>query len=101
MEVLLPSSGCNIFTSDSTFYNYHDDGHTRDTYIVYDGQILLSGTQTSQYGYSYNGTCVKTGDIYYKPEYHDFIFPLTSIFCALTIFYLAYRLIVHHWWRRP
>lgn len=94
MNVELPTSGCNIISSSTSFYNYHDDGHTRDNYIIYDGKAILSATSSSQYGYSYTGTCLSTGDLVYKPEYKEFIMPFASIIASLTIFIIAYRLVV-------
>lgn len=54
---------------------------------------------TSSLYYDVNA-CIHQGDIIYKREYKEFIFPLVSIIVSCVIFYLAYRLILHKWWRR-
>lgn len=77
MEVELPSNGCNIITSSTSFYNYSPDGRTRETYYIYDGKAFLRESTYNQYGYSYTGTCLYTGDLIYKPELQVY-FPLIS-----------------------
>lgn len=100
MDVVLPSTGCNIINSATTFYNYSEDLRTRDTYVIFDGKAIKQSSSTSQYGYSYSGECLVTGDLVYKPEYKEFIFPYISIITSCVLFYLAYRLIVHKFWRK-
>ena len=94
MNVQLPTSGCNIINSATSFYNYSSDGHTRDAYVIYDGKPLLQSSTYSQYGYSYTGTCLHTGDLVYKPEYKDFIMPFYGFLAFVFILWLVYRIII-------
>lgn len=96
----LPTTGCNILTGSETVQNYSDDGHTRQTYIIYDGVAYLSSSSYSQYGYSYTGQCLAADSLVYKPEYKEVFFPLIACFCSLFIFALAYKLMVSMWWRK-
>lgn len=95
MEVELPSNGCNILNSSTSFYNYSPDGRTRETYYIYDGKAFLRDSTYNQYGYSYTGTCLYTGDLIYKPELQVY-FPLVAfiIICAAAL--LAYKIVL---WR--
>lgn len=92
MNVELPSTGCNILNSSTTFYNYSSDRRTRQTYVIYDGEAHLISQSTSQYGYDYTGTCMSTGDLVYKPElkiYFPFIASLIFVFSL----YVVWRVI--------
>lgn len=100
MNVELPDTGCNIINSSTSFYNYSPDRLTRKTYIIYDGSAILQAESYNQYGYSYSGTCLTTGDLVYKPEYKEIIWPLISIVACLFLFFGAYKLILSHWWRK-
>lgn len=88
MNVELPTTGCNILISDTSFYNYSPDSHTRNRYYIYDGKGHLQSSDYSQYGYSYTGTCLNTGDLVYKPELKVY-FEIISV----VIFYLIIRLV--------
>lgn len=94
MNVELPETGCNILISESSFYNYSFDSRTRQRYFIYDGQPHLQSSDYSQYGYTYNGTCLHTGDLIYKPEYKDFWMPLTSLLVFVFILGLIYHIII-------
>lgn len=100
MDVELPSTGCNVLISADSFYNYSPDSRTRERYYIYEGVAHRQSSDYSQYGYTYTGTCLNTGDLVYKPELKEVFFPLISIASFSVIVYLAYRLILHHWWRR-
>lgn len=100
MNVELPSTGCNIINSATTFYNYSPDSRTRDTYIIYEGKALLQSSSYNQYGYTYTGTCLNTGDLVFRPEYKEVLFPLLAVFVSLFIFYSAYKLMLSMWWRK-
>lgn len=94
MDVVLPSTGCNIINSSTSFYNYSADGRTRQTYIIFDGQALLQSSTYNQYGYTYTGDCLSTGDLVYKPEYKEVLFPLLSLLSFLFILGLVYKIII-------
>lgn len=94
MDVVLPSNGCNILTSDVSFYNYSSDGRTRQRYYIYDGVAHLQQEDYSQYGYTYTGTCLSTGDLVYKPEYKDVLFPAIAFIAFLFILWLVYRIVI-------
>lgn len=99
MNVELPTTGCNVINSSTTFYNYSNDSRTRETYIIYDGQAKLQSSSYNQYGYTYSGDCLSTGDLIYKPEikiYFEFI----SLFILLCCFGLALYLFFFKWWRK-
>lgn len=87
MNVELPSTGCNILISDTSFYNYSNDRRTRQRWYIYNGTAHLESSSTSTYGYDYTGTCIHTGDLVYKPEIQVY-FPIIAfcIICAITYF---------------
>lgn len=93
MDVELPSYGCNIINSSTTFYNYSNNNRTRETYIIYDGVAHLQATQTNQTGYNYTGTCLNTGDLVYKPEL-DVYFPVISFCVVCFILLMIYRIFI-------
>lgn len=93
MNVELPSTGCNIINSSTTFYNYHTDNRTRDYYVIYDGKALLQSSTYNQYGYSYTGTCLTTGDLVYKPEVQVY-FPILSFIIICSILLFIYNLFI-------
>lgn len=94
MNVELPSTGCNIINSSSSFYNYHDDSHYRDYYIIYDGEAILQSSSYSQYGYTYTGSCLNTGDLVYKPEYKEVVMPFLSLTAFIFILCLVYKIFI-------
>lgn len=94
MYVDLPSTGCNILNTNNTFYNYSQDRHTRQTWAIYDGKAFLSSVSTSSYGYEYSGTCLSTGDLVYKPEYKEVLFPFLAFLSFLFILGLVYKIII-------
>lgn len=83
MNVELPTTGCNIINSSTTFYNYSSDGRTRTSYVIYDGKALKQAETYNQYGYSYTGDCLNTGDLLYKPELVPLFEWCCIILCAL------------------
>lgn len=91
MNVELPTSGCNIISSSTSFYNYSDDLRTRETYVIYEGVAKKQSESYNQYGYSYTGECLNTGDLVYKPELKVW-FPIVSIIILFFICKLAFRL---------
>lgn len=92
MDVELPSSGCNILTGATSFYNYSSDGRTRQTFAIYEGQAKMVSEAYNQYGYTYTGTCLQTGDLVYKPELKIY-FPFLSAIIFIFSLYLIYRVI--------
>lgn len=93
MNVELPSTGCNIIGSATTFYNYSPDSKTRDTYIIYDGKAIKQSTSYNQYGYSYSGDCLNTGDLVYRPEVKDFWMPHMAILAFGIIVIMIFKLL--------
>lgn len=83
MNVELPTTGCNIINSSTTFYNYSPDGRTRTYYVIYDGKAIKQSETYNQYGYSYSGDCLNTGDLLYKPELVPIFQWCSIILCAL------------------
>lgn len=98
MKVVLPDEGCNIITSANSFYNYSTDLHTRQTYYIYEGVAYKQSENYSQYGYSYTGTCLKTGDLVFKPEM-EFWYNLGAVALGGVIMLLVAKLIFRKWWR--
>lgn len=90
MEVQLPTTGCNIINNASSFYNYSTDAKTRETYYIYEGVAHLQNSSYNQYGYTYSGTCLQTGDLVYKPELLVY-YPVIS-----TLFFLLILTIIYH-----
>lgn len=95
MNVELPSSGCNIINSSTSFYNYSTDSRTRKTYVIYEGKALLQASNTNQYGYTYTGDCLTTGDLVYRPELQIY-FPFIASIIIVGAILLAYKIVL---WR--
>lgn len=95
MNVELPSSGCNIIRGDSSFFNYSDDGHTRETYYIFGGEAFLESSTYSQYGFTHNGTCLETGDLVYRPELQIY-FPLISFGFFSFVLIVIWRVILRN-----
>lgn len=94
MEVILPDNGCNILISSTSFYNYSVNRKRRRTYQIYDGKAFMSSEFNSDIALDYSGTCLHTGDLIYKPEYKDFIFPFASIVAFIFVLGLVYHIII-------
>lgn len=92
MNVELPDTGCNIISSSTTFYNYSPDNKTREAYVIYDGKALLQSSSYNQYGYSYSGACLNTGDLVYRPELKGVWFPIAGLVAILFIYRFVFRL---------
>lgn len=93
MEVELPSSGCNILTSATSFTNFSSDGRTRTNYYIYDGHAFKTSETYNQYGYTYTGDCLTTGSLVYRPELKIEFQALSICLFALCIF-LIYKTII-------
>lgn len=93
MDVVLPSTGCNIINSATSFYNYSPDSRTRETYFIYEGKALLQSTTTNQYGYTYTGDCLNTGDLIYKPEISVY-FPVIAFLICCSILLFIYNVFI-------
>lgn len=93
MNVELPTSGCNILVSSTSFYNYSSDGFYRDTYYIYDGVAHKQSSVYNQYGYSPSGTCLVTGDLVYRPELQVY-FPFLQFVFITFILVLLYKIII-------
>ena len=98
MYVDLPATGCNIINSSTSFYNYSTDLHTRTSYVIYEGVAYKQSEQTNQYGYTYTGDCLTTGDMVYKPEL-QFYYQIASVAFIVAILILISQLFVRKWWR--
>lgn len=98
MDVQLPTTGCNIINSSSSFYNYSSDSRTRDTYIIYEGKAIKQSSTYNQYGYTYTGDCLSTGDLVYNPE-SEVYFTHIALCSIIFIFYLVSILFFRKWWR--
>ena len=93
MDVQLPDTGCNIINSATSFYNYSPDSKTRDSYIIYEGEAIKQSSTYNQYGYTYSGDCLSTGDLRYKPEL-DIYLPLASFALISFAGILIYNIII-------
>lgn len=91
MDVVLPDSGCNILISNSSFYNYSADSRTREQYYIYDGVAHKQSSTYNQYGYTYTGDCLSTGDLVYKPEIQVF-FPVIQFSLVFVVLVLVYKI---------
>lgn len=91
MDVILPDVGCNILISATSFYNYSTDLRTRDQYYIYEGVAHKQSSSYNQYGYTYTGDCLTTGDLVYKPEMEVF-FPVLQFCLICFILILVYRI---------
>lgn len=93
MDVELPSEGCNIINSATSFYNYRNNNRTRSLYYIYDGKARKASENTQQNAYIYTGECLVTGDLVYRPEYKEFIMPNVAILIFFMICLLVFRLL--------
>lgn len=93
MNVELPTTGCNIITSSTSFYNYSPDRRTRQRYYIYDGVAHMESSTYSQYGYDYSGTCLTTGDLVYRPEIQVY-FPFLASLIVIFALFLIYKVII-------
>lgn len=93
MYVDLPVEGCNILNSSTSLYNYSVDGRTRTQYALYDGNLYKVAESYNQYGYTYTGTCLSTGDLVYKPEIKIYFEFIAGTVVGI-IFYLLFQLII-------
>ena len=98
MDVVLPSSGCNIINSSTSFYNYSQDNLTRQSYVIYEGKAIKQSESYNQYGYTHTGTCLHTGDLVYKPEL-IFYFNLAGFALVAFLLILISKLFVRKFWR--
>lgn len=99
MYIELPSTGCNVIQNATTFYNYSPDSRTRQTWVIYDGQAIKQAETYSQYGYTYTGDCLTTGDLQYKPEVRVY-FEHMAIIDFLLILIIPITLFWWKWWRK-
>lgn len=94
-EIKLPENGCSVYYG-TYIDNYYNSIRTR--YYLNDGQLVRSST--ASYSRLPDGAvCLSQGDLIYKPELEVY-FNLFSILCAGLIFWFAYRLIIHPFWRK-
>lgn len=93
MDVQLPSTGCNILLSSTSFYNYSPDRRTRRRYYIFEDTAHLESESYSQYGYDYTGTCLHTGDLKYRPELQIY-FPFLAALILLFGLFVVYRVII-------
>ena len=93
MDVELPSTGCNILTGSTSFYNYNSNNTVRDVYYIYEGVAHKQSSSYNQYGYTYTGDCLITGDLVYKPELQVF-FPLAQFCLICFIILMIYRIFI-------
>lgn len=93
MDVELPTTGCNILTSATSFSNYSNNNRTRKTYYIYEGVAHLQSETTSNYGYDVTGTCLNTGDLVFRPEVKVY-FPIISFLICFLIVYFIYTIII-------
>lgn len=93
MNVELPTSGCNILTSATSFSNYSNNNRTRQIYYIYEGVAHLQSETTSTYGYDVSGTCLNTGDLVFHPE-DQVYFPVISFLICFLIVYFIYALFI-------
>lgn len=93
MNVELPSTGCNIINSSTSFYNYSPDSRTRDNYVIYEGKAYLQSSSYSQYGYSYTGTCLVTGDLKYNRSVEVY-FPILAFMLVCSILLFIYHVFI-------
>lgn len=93
MDVELPTTGCNVINSATSFYNYSPDSRTRNNYYIYEGRAYLQSSTYSQYGYTYSGDCLVTGDLKFKPEL-DVYFPILSFLLVCSILLFIYHVLI-------
>lgn len=93
MDVVLPDTGCNVLISSTSFYNYSADSKTREQYYIYDGSAHKQSSSYNQYGYTYTGDCLSTGDLVYKPELQVY-FPVINFCFFCFVLLVLYRVII-------
>ena len=98
MNVELPSTGCNILSNNGVLYNYNNSGRTRTSYVIYEGKLFKSSESTSSTSYTYNGTCLRTGDLVYNPSSQVY-FTHIAILTAFALLILPTYIIFRKFWR--
>lgn len=94
-NIKLPEQGCNVFYG-SYVDNYYNNVRTR--YYILDSQLLASST--SSFSSMPSGVvCMDEAVLTYKPELEVY-FTFMAIVAAFFLFFMAYRLIVHPFWRK-
>ena len=94
-EIKLPDTGCNVYYG-TYLDNYYNSVRTR--FYINDTKLIKSST--SSYTRLPDGVvCLNQGDLIYKPELEVY-FQLASVVFFPLIIYLAYKLVLHKWWRR-
>lgn len=94
-NIKLPEQGCNVFYG-TYIDNYRNNIRTR--YYIYDSQLIAS--TTSSYTNMPTGyICMSEDSLVYKPELEVY-FTFMSIAAMLALFWLAYRFILHPFWRK-
>lgn len=94
-NIKLPEQGCNVFYG-TYIDNYYNSTRTR--YYIVDGSLILSSR--SNYSNTPTGAvCMSDTEIPYKPELEVY-FTFMAIIAAFFLFFMAYRLIIHPFWRK-
>lgn len=94
-EIELPKQGCSVYYG-QYIDNYYNSTRTR--YYINDGKLVRS--TTASYTHLPTGVvCLSQGDLIYKPE-TEVYFNIIAIGVCIFLFYAAYKLILHRFWRR-
>lgn len=94
-NIKLPEQGCNVFYG-TYVDNYRNSVRTR--YYIFDSQLIPSST--SSYSNLPNGSvCMGETELIYKPELEVY-FTFMAIVAIFFIFWFAYKIILHPFWRK-
>lgn len=96
MKIDIPSGGCFYATGSNTFA--HQSGSTRTTYYLQPDNYKLVRGSTSTNTNSPSGVyCLSYGDLLYKSEVTDIIFPIACIIFFVILFKFFVNLMFKGW----
>jgi hypothetical protein len=98
----IPTTGCNIITSATAITNYASTSGSNIRTRIYEliGNQYVQRTDTTG-SFPTNGYCQSS--ISQLQSNFDYIIPIyhtIAIASAMVLFFLAYKLILHKWWRK-
>lgn len=96
MIIEIPSGGCFYATSSSSF-NHVVGSQRTYYYLPNDSGQLVKGQTTSSYNLPNNVYCLESGDLIYKPEVSDVVFPLVSILIFVIVAIWWIKLMFRGW----
>ena len=96
------TQGCNVLNASNQITNYY--GRSRIQYTLIGNKYKMYSQSSSSYDYDTSGyVCYTNAQIKELQSDYDVWMPLyqaMAIGLAFFMFYMAYKIIIHKWWRR-